>query len=126
MYRSSQFLAILALTFLLPAILLADGAPKVATEKEVIRVPAEQIDPRLPPVIPGQQVTAGGKRHVVISTAGPVPVSPAPEAPAPGYSENSASRYEGSGYHSGSGAHKNNTHTLHNSGVTGIIVDKRK
>lgn len=38
-------------------------------------------DSRLPPVLPGESVERGGKRHKVISTAGPVPVAPAPLAP---------------------------------------------
>jgi hypothetical protein len=42
------------------------------------------IDPRLPPVIPGQEVSAGGGRKVrMISTAGPVPVSSATPLPIP-------------------------------------------
>lgn len=42
------------------------------------------IDPRLPPVIPGQEVSAGGGRKVrMISTAGPVPVSSATPLPVP-------------------------------------------
>jgi hypothetical protein len=43
------------------------------------------IDPRLPPVIPGQEVNVGGGRKVrMISTTGPVTVSsatPPPEIP---------------------------------------------
>ncbi|MCB0331236.1 MAG: hypothetical protein KDD70_16315 [Bdellovibrionales bacterium] len=49
-----------------------------STEK---RVPGEQVDARLPPVIPGQQVQAGGKTHKVISTAGAVPVGAPPQPP---------------------------------------------
>jgi hypothetical protein len=39
-------------------------------------------DSRLPPVLPGESVERGGKRHKVISTVGPVPVAPVPPAPA--------------------------------------------
>jgi len=38
-------------------------------------------DTRLPPVLPGESVERGGKRHKVITTVGPVPVAPVPTAP---------------------------------------------
>ncbi len=38
-------------------------------------------DSRLPPVLPGESVERGGKRHKVISTVGPVPVASVPAAP---------------------------------------------
>lgn len=44
-------------------------------------VPTDLRDSRLPPVLPGESVERGGKRHKVISTVGPVPVAPAPTAP---------------------------------------------
>lgn len=47
--------------------------------------PAEALDPRLPPMLPGEEVTRGGKKMRVWTTTGPVPVtnlSP-PQAPGP-------------------------------------------
>ncbi len=44
-------------------------------------VPTDLRDSRLPPVLPGESVQRGGKRHKVISTVGPVPVAPVPAAP---------------------------------------------
>jgi hypothetical protein len=41
-----------------------------------------RADPRLPPVLPGEEVSVGGKRMRLWSTSGPVPVSPAAQAPA--------------------------------------------
>ena len=41
------------------------------------------FDKRLPPVLPGEHVNDSGRTMRVWSTAGPVPVSRAPEAPEP-------------------------------------------
>ncbi len=76
-----------SLLFSLP--LYADGLdarnpsnPHVSVP-EVQDVPSEYVDKRLPPVVPGQRVTAGGSEHKVISTSGPVPISPVPEIQQP-------------------------------------------
>ena len=37
------------------------------------------LDPRLPPVLPGEPVVRGGKKMNMWSTSGPVPVGDAPE-----------------------------------------------
>lgn len=41
----------------------------------------QDLDPRLPPVLPGQEVRIGGKKMKVWSSSGPVPASEAPQAP---------------------------------------------
>ncbi len=40
---------------------------------------AAPLDPRLPPVIPGEEITRGGKKIKIWSSSGPVPVAEAPE-----------------------------------------------
>lgn len=41
--------------------------------------PQEKLDPRLPPLLPGEPVVRGGKKMHMWSTSGPVPVSEPPE-----------------------------------------------
>lgn len=41
--------------------------------------PQGKLDPRLPPMLPGEPVVRGGKKMNVWTTSGPVPVSEAPE-----------------------------------------------
>ncbi|MCI5065653.1 hypothetical protein MRY87_08010 [bacterium] len=67
-----------------------EGAEPILQVPQQFRpvAPARSLsDQRMPPVVPGETVSAGGGRHKVISTVGPVPVqSPvgrAPRAPVP-------------------------------------------
>lgn len=46
--------------------------------------PQPTLDPRLPPVIPGEVVERGGERMKVWSSSGPVSSGEAPQAPQPG------------------------------------------
>jgi hypothetical protein len=74
-----QFSLLLIALSCLPKISQADSYSEDTTPtiKEPVSpsVPAVE-DPRLPPVIPGQEVQAGGGRRVrMISTTGPVVVS---------------------------------------------------
>ncbi len=68
----------------LAATAVADGRSVREGEapRPAVMVPPERIDTRLPPVLPGQSVTTqDGRKHKVISTAGPVPVNPTVQAP---------------------------------------------
>lgn len=115
-YFTILSLSIVAFTF---SHVLADGVSPKSNSQATGQVPAEDIDPRLPPVIPGQAVTAGGKKHVVISTAGPVPVSPPPAAPvAPSNCSDPHHHLHGANCNSGAG--------VAGTGVGGVIVDRRK
>lgn len=42
-------------------------------------IPDSERSKRLPPLLPGQEVSHGGRKMRVWTTVGPVPVSPAPE-----------------------------------------------
>lgn len=83
--KQIQFL--LALLTLIPApgaTLVADESGKqqqrtIATDSD--RTDTQNFNDRLPPVVPGGEIFLNGKRIRVISTSGPVPVSPAPAAP---------------------------------------------
>jgi hypothetical protein len=62
----------------------SEEAPTAVKKAEVAPAAAPSLDPRLPPVIPGQEMDAGGGRRVIItSTAGPVPVATLTPQPAP-------------------------------------------
>jgi len=77
------FLATLIVAFLVPCALFADGDSVSSDQtinnqtdnsnQNVIR------DPRLPPLVPGEEVNVRGKKMKIISTSGPVPVSQPPE-----------------------------------------------
>lgn len=66
---------------------VSNGTRTITTRSQEDQLPP-QLDKRLPPVLPGQEVTINGKRMRVFSTSGPVAVSPPPQAPAPGESGN--------------------------------------
>ncbi len=77
---------ILGLVIIQSSICLADGGPNEWSEKVLTPTPGIQptLDPRLPPVLPGEPVARGGKKMNVWSTAGsPSGVRP-PEVPEPG------------------------------------------
>lgn len=44
-----------------------------------VSINSPKRDPRLPPVIPGEEVVVNGKKIKVWSTSGPIPVSKAPQ-----------------------------------------------
>lgn len=60
--------------------LLADGDQRYGIRP----TPQPTLDPRLPPVIPGEVVERGGERMKVWSSSGPVTTGDAPQAPQPG------------------------------------------
>ena len=60
----------------------ADTAER--TKSEVSKADA-QFDRRLPPVLPGEEVSDGKNKMKVWSSSGPVPVGPAPEPWADSY-----------------------------------------
>lgn len=68
--------------FVFPVVGLCDapryGAPQAATPSST------NLDPRLPPVIPGEKMNRGGNEMKVWSSAGPVYGNPPPEAPSAG------------------------------------------
>lgn len=108
-------LALLGLIAILaPNLVRADGesenhewaAPsQVAPKKDSARI----NDPRLPPLLPGEEVNAGGNTIRMWTTSGPVPVSEAPEP----FAAPSAPRL---------GTH----HDQSELGDIGVIVDQRK
>lgn len=49
------------------------------TESSSNETSPQVLDKRMPPVVPGQEVTVNGKKMKVWSTAGEVPVAQAPE-----------------------------------------------
>ncbi len=83
--KQYQFFALLffILSGLIPQQLLAgdgdSGRRVIDTDSD--RTDKQNFDKRLPPVVPGGEIFLNGKRIRVISTSGPVPVSPPPEAP---------------------------------------------
>lgn len=74
---------------LVPAFVHADGSYVLQDEPVQLRtknlqepasINSTQVSQeRLPPVIPGEEITRGGKKYKVWSTSGPVPVSRPPE-----------------------------------------------
>jgi hypothetical protein len=82
--RDHHLLLPLAVTICLSAGLLlgdaafADGKPGYDQARQQ-RPTTRQYDPRLPPVMPGEEiVTETGQKMKVWSSAGPVPVNPQP------------------------------------------------
>ena len=80
--RSSYFLPILVSVFLLTTVA---GTEARADEAGLQQAPesftptSKQYDKRLPPVLPGEEVTTeGGRKMRVWSSSGPVPVNPRP------------------------------------------------
>jgi hypothetical protein len=80
----ASFQGLLITTLLFTGAAKADGDPNSQTGAQ-IEVPGstktsrQLLDKRLPPVVPGQEVTANGKKMNVWSTSGEVPVSQPPE-----------------------------------------------
>lgn len=58
---------------------LADGEPASNQESSTSTGSDAQFDKRLPPVIPGEEVSDGKNKIKMWSTTGPVPVGEAPE-----------------------------------------------
>lgn len=82
-YRTALFLAVI---FMFPLRALADGDGEPSSRSRVeeqasssAETSPQLLDKRLPAVMPGQEVTANGKKMKVWSSSGPVPVSEPPE-----------------------------------------------
>lgn len=76
--------SILLVCFTAQADFYSEDLPAEVKKQEVQPEAAPSLDPRLPPVIPGQEVNAGGGRRVrMISTTGPVPVATLNPQPSP-------------------------------------------
>ena len=108
--KSNIASALLALSILIPAGVVADGGDKEWTVKKsgVREEPTPNqasdasFDKRLPPVLPGEEVSDGDKKIKVWSTAGSVSAN---EPPAPN--------------------HSNPKHHLHGIDGVSVIVDQR-
>lgn len=71
---------ILGIGNLFAAHAVADGTSTQGTAKPVSTPGSDaSFDKRLPPVLPGEEVSDGNKKIKVWSTSGPVPVGQAPE-----------------------------------------------
>ena len=83
--RCLSFASIVALLSILPihTAALADGMDSIPNAPLPHATPNERsdasFDSRLPPVLPGEEVNDDGNKMKVWSSAGGVPVSPAPE-----------------------------------------------
>lgn len=76
-------ITLILILLLAPLVANADGEndSSAPTAPSAVATPGSDasFDKRLPPVYPGERVSDNGKEIKVWSTAGPVPVSPAPE-----------------------------------------------
>lgn len=80
-YRTALFLSVI---FMFPLRALADGEASNRAQGDgqassTAETSPQLLDKRLPAVMPGQEVTANGKKMKVWSSSGPVPVSEPPE-----------------------------------------------
>ena len=78
MKKSLLLINLLLIT--LPALCFADGESVPPRAKQTPNEASDaSFDKRLPPVLPGEEVSDGNKTIKIWSTSGPVPVSEAPE-----------------------------------------------